>query len=372
MKTDFIINAAIEFVERGWVPDWLIQRAIHRLCTKRLASLETGSDDANTQRLHTFIEAARQSPIALVPEKANEQHYEVPAEFYQLVLGDRRKYSCCFWPEGVTTLDEAEQAALRETCEHAALEDGMQVLELGCGWGALSLWIVENYPQTHVTAVSNSQSQRAFIEQQAADQGLSERLTVLTADMNDFNTSQKFDRVVSVEMFEHMRNYEMLLSRISGWLKDEGKLFVHIFCHRQFSYEFSDQNADDWMARHFFTGGIMPSDDLLSHFKDQMRVEKQWRWNGLHYQRTAVAWLENLDDKRNQLLPILAKTYGSGEAKRWWMRWRLFFLAVAELFAYENGEQWYVSHYLLEQSRQQSQGNDTGSVEGGRSKYSAV
>lgn len=360
MKTDFMINTAIELVEQGWVPDWFIRRAIQRLCSKRLSSLNVGSEQANLEHQRTFMEAARQSPIALVPEKANEQHYEVPAEFYQQVLGRRGKYSCCFWPEGVSTLDEAEAAALRETCAHAQLENGMQVLELGCGWGSLSLWIVENYPDCRVTAVSNSHSQRAFIEQQAAERGFFDRLTVITADMNDFSTTQKFDRVMSVEMFEHMRNYEILLSRIAGWLTDEGKLFVHIFCHRQFVYAFNDQNADDWMARHFFTGGIMPSDDLLSHFNDHMSVEKQWRWNGRHYQRTSEAWLANLDQKRNQLLPILARTYGEGEAKRWWMRWRLFFLAVAELFACQNGEQWYVSHYLLEPNHAQ---NQTGGVE---------
>ncbi|MFH1303068.1 MAG: cyclopropane-fatty-acyl-phospholipid synthase family protein [Planctomycetota bacterium] len=372
MKTDFIISAAIEFVEQGWVPDWLTRRAIRRLCTKRLMSLNTGSDQTSTEKQQAFIEAARQSPVALVPEKANDQHYEVPAEFYSQVLGRRRKYSCCYWPEGVSTLDEAEAAALRETCAHAQLEDGMQVLELGCGWGSLSLWIVENYPHCRVTAVSNSHSQRTFIERQAAEQGVSNRLTVITADMNNFTTSQKYDRVMSVEMFEHMRNYEILLNRIAGWLTDAGKLFVHIFCHRQFVYEFNDQNADDWMARHFFTGGIMPSEDLLSHFNDHMRVEKQWRWDGLHYQRTAEAWLNKLDQKRNQILPILAATYGEEQAKRWWMRWRLFFLAVAELFACQDGEQWYVSHYLLEPNHHQNQTDEAGAVRGTRGEISAV
>ncbi|QDV50003.1 SAM-dependent methyltransferase [Gimesia fumaroli] len=372
MKSDLMMNAAIELVERGWIPDWLTRRAIRNLCSKRLATLDAGSDQANRENIQTFIEAAKQSPIALVPEKANEQHYEVPAEFYQLVLGNRRKYSSCYWPEGVSTLDEAETAALRETCLHAQLEDGMQVLELGCGWGSLSLWIVENYPHCRVTAVSNSQSQRAAIEQQAIERGVADRLTVMTADMNDFATSQKFDRVMSVEMFEHMRNYQRLLNRIANWLTDDGKLFVHIFCHRQFVYEFSDQSADDWMARHFFTGGIMPGDDYLAQFNEHMQVTEQWRWDGRHYQRTSEAWLANLDQRRDQILPILAQTYGEQQAKRWLIRWRLFFLAVAELFGYRNGSEWYVSHYLLEPVSAQSSAGNAKSLQTPRDKYSAV
>ncbi|QDT19994.1 SAM-dependent methyltransferase [Gimesia chilikensis] len=347
MKTDMLVNLAIECVERGWVPDSLVRRAIRRLCSKRLDSLDGGSPAADAENRRAFVEAALKSPIALVPEKANEQHYEVPAAFYEQVLGARRKYSCCYWPEGVTTLDEAEVAALQESCLHAELEDGMQILELGCGWGSLTLWIAEHYPQSHITAVSNSHSQRAAIEQMARERGYADRVNVITADMNDFEPEQKFDRVVSVEMFEHMRNYARLLNRISDWLVDDGKLFVHIFCHRNYVYEFSDENADDWMARHFFTGGIMPADDWFSHFQEDMQVEQQWRWNGRHYQLTSEAWLENLDQRSAQVLPILAETYGTQQAHRWWMRWRLFFLAVAELFGYQSGEEWYVSHYLL-------------------------
>ncbi|QDU09712.1 Cyclopropane-fatty-acyl-phospholipid synthase [Gimesia aquarii] len=372
MKMDRFVKLAIELIEKGWVPDRLIRQAIRHLCKKRLSSLDAGSDDVNESIQQSFIESAQQSPIALVPEKANEQHYEVPAEFYDHVLGHRRKYSCCYWPDGVTTLDEAEDAALRMTCEHAQLEDGMQILELGCGWGSLSLWIVENYPHCRLTAVSNSHSQRVFIEQQAIDKGVSDRLTVITADMNDFTTSQKFDRVVSVEMFEHMRNYKTLLNHIANWLTDEGKLFVHIFCHRKFAYPFNDENADDWMARHFFSGGIMPSDDLLSHFADHMRVEKQWRWDGQHYQRTSEAWLENLDLQSDQLMPILASTYGEQEASRWQMRWRLFFLAVAELFGYLNGEEWYVSHYLLEPVQSLDQSDKLKMLSRSENKYSAI
>jgi cyclopropane-fatty-acyl-phospholipid synthase len=347
MKSDLLVNLAIDCVERGWVPDSLVRKAIRTLCSKRLRSLDGGSPAADEANRRAFVEQALQSPIALVPEKANEQHYEVPAAFYERVLGSRRKYSCCYWPEGVDSLDDAETAALAETCRHAELEDGMQILELGCGWGSLTLWIAEHYPHSHITAVSNSHSQRTAIEQLARERGFADRVHVITADMNDFEPEGRFDRVVSVEMFEHMRNYARLLSRISDWLVDDGKLFVHIFCHRQYVYPFSDENADDWMARHFFTGGIMPADDWFSHFEADMQVEQQWRWNGRHYQQTAEAWLNLLDQRREQILPILAETYGDRQAHRWWMRWRLFFLAVAELFGYESGEQWYVSHYLL-------------------------
>ncbi len=357
MKQEFLTNSAIELVERGWVPDWLTRNAIRRLCTKRLSSLNIGDEDQSARQRDAFIESAKQGPIALVPEKANEQHYEVPAKFYETVLGNHRKYSCCYWPEGVSTLDEAEAAALRETCEHAEIKDGMQILELGCGWGSLSLWVLENFPGCQLTAVSNSHSQRMFIEAQAVAKGVSDRLTVITADMNDFTTSQKFDRVVSVEMFEHMRNYEKLLNHIANWLNEDGKLFVHIFCHRQFVYAFNDQGADDWMARHFFSGGIMPSDDLFSHHQNHMKVEKQWRWEGLHYQRTSEAWLNHLDQRREEILPLFSETYGEQQAFRWFIRWRLFFLAVSELFGYENGEQWYVSHYLLTRNSVEAQSN---------------
>jgi cyclopropane-fatty-acyl-phospholipid synthase len=344
---DKLTKLAIELIETGWIPDRITREGIRRLCQKRLRSVDAGNDQENQRRLQSFVDEAQRGPIAPIPEKANEQHYEVPADLYRYVLGARRKYSSCYWPAGVTSLDEAEAASLRESCKHAQLEDGMRVLELGCGWGALSLWIAEHYPTCRITAVSNSHSQRKYIEQRAADLGFSGRLNVITVDMNEFATTQTFDRVMSIEMFEHMRNYAELLRRISNWLGEDGKLFVHIFCHRQFAYEFNENGADDWMGRYFFSGGIMPSDDYFSHFARDMRVSEQWRWNGRHYQQTAEAWGANLDSHREQLLPIIEAAYG-GQAKRWWRRWRLLFLAGAELFGYRDGEEWYVSHYLLE------------------------
>lgn len=349
MKNDTLINLGIELVERGWVPDVITRHAIRKLCTQRLLNLDTGEPELNRLKQQEFIAASRKSPIALVPEKANEQHYEVPADFYTIVLGCHRKYSCCYWPEGVQTLDEAEAAALRETCQHAEIQDGMSILELGCGWGSLTMWMAENYPASRITAVSNSHSQREYIEQQLIARGMADRVQVITADMNDFIPEGIYDRVVSVEMFEHMRNYERLLQRISGWLNEQGKLLVHVFCHREFAYAFNDQNADDWMARHFFSGGIMPSDQLLTQFPEQMCVTKQWRWGGKHYQKTAEAWLSNLDQQRARIMPILTAAYGPDQTQRWLIRWRLFFMAVAELFGFRNGAEWYVAHYLLEQ-----------------------
>jgi cyclopropane-fatty-acyl-phospholipid synthase len=298
--------------------------------------------------LDAFIARADQASIAPLPGKANEQHYEVPAEFFAQVLGKRRKYSCCYWEHGTTSLEEAEEAALRITCERAELADGMRVLELGCGWGSLSLFIAERFPNCQITAVSNSQSQREFILAQATARGLDRKLKVITADMNSFEPDACFDCVMSIEMFEHMRNHRELLRRISNWLAAEGRLFVHIFCHRQRAYEFSDNGPADWMSRYFFTGGIMPSADLLTRYNEHLRVDRQWSWNGEHYGKTAAAWLEQLDSHRDILIPILQRAYGTPrDAALWIQRWRMFFMAVAELFNYHQGHQWFVSHYLM-------------------------
>jgi cyclopropane-fatty-acyl-phospholipid synthase len=286
-------------------------------------------------------------PIALVPARANDQHYELPPEFFELVLGPHRKYSCCLFAGGDETLAEAESAALEATCSHAQIADGQSILELGCGWGSLSLWMAEHYPRSTITAVSNSTPQRQWIESQAARRGLS-NLRVVTADVNDFTPDEPpFDRVVSVEMFEHLRNYELMLKRIRRWLQPDGRLFVHIFCHHQFLYPFEEDGATDWMATHFFSGGLMPSFDLLQMFPEQFSVEAQWVWDGRNYQQTAEAWLRNLDARREEALAILKAHYGDREATRWLQRWRMFFLAVAELFGYADGAEWQVTHCRL-------------------------
>lgn len=334
-----LLSLAIEGVERGWVPDFAVRSAIRDLCAARLRQTAGESTEQ-------FVEQLRGSPIALATDKANEQHYEVPAEFFAQVLGLHRKYSCCYWLPGVESLDEAEAAALRETCSRAEIADGMEILELGCGWGSLSLWMAEHYPQSRITAVSNSASQRQFIEGEAARRGLG-NLRVLTADMNTFDADGPFDRVISVEMFEHMRNYEQLLERIAGWLKPDGKLFVHVFCHRKHAYPFESEGAANWMGRYFFTGGIMPSQDLLCRFNRDLQVSQQWLWSGGHYQKTAEAWLTRLDARQADIMPIMRETYGPAEAGRWFQRWRLFFLAVSELFGYRGGSEWFVAQYLL-------------------------
>jgi cyclopropane-fatty-acyl-phospholipid synthase len=340
-------NRAIEWTELGsFVPDKVIRHGIRRLVRQRLAEIESEDCARGAEIAEDFVRMMDSSEVAPVPHLANEQHYEIPADFYARVLGRHRKYSSCYWPPGVAMLDDAEAEALRLTCERAGLADGMDILELGCGWGSLTLWMAEHYPRSTITAISNSASQREHILAEAGRRGLS-NVGVLTRDMNDFTTNQTFDRIVSVEMFEHMRNYRVLFERVSGWLRDDGRFFMHIFCHRSTPYEFVDRGPADWMSRHFFSGGIMPSDDLPLRFQDHLALERRWRWDGRHYERTANAWLDNMDARREDVMRVLTRVYGEGDAQRWWMRWRIFFMACAELFGYEDGQQWWVSHYLF-------------------------
>ncbi|MBM82933.1 MAG: SAM-dependent methyltransferase [Planctomycetaceae bacterium] len=319
------------------------------LCDQRIRQTVPLAAEHRLQATLDFVEHTRSQPIALFTQEANDQHYELPPEFFTKCLGHRLKYSCCYWPVGVETLDDAEDAALKQTCKRARLEDGQDILELGCGWGSLSLWMAEHYPKSQITAVSNSSSQKEFIDGRAKDRGL-ENLTIVTSDMNDFSTEATFDRVVSVEMFEHLRNYGSLLERISSWLNPEGLLFVHIFCHQHVPYVFETEGAGNWMGRYFFSGGTMPSDDLLLHYGQHMSILDRWRWNGRHYERTSNAWLEKMDEQRDSIMPAFEQTYGADAAKMWFIRWRLFYLAVAELFGYQNGEEWWVSHYLFQRN----------------------
>lgn len=337
---------AINWVEQGYIPDSIIRQGIRRLLKQRLQEISANDLQASHQLKQAFIRHMRQAPIALTPEKANQQHYEVPAAFYNTVLGSLNKYSCCYWKDDTRTLDRAEVNALELSCEHADLQDGQHILELGCGWGSLTLWMARHYPSSQITAVSNSHSQKAYIKQQTENAGL-KNIQVITCDMNDFHSDAQFDRIVSIEMFEHMRNWQQLLHRVSQWLAPEGKFFMHVFSHRSVPYAFEVKDESDWMSDVFFTGGMMPSDDLLLHFQDSLQLEQSWVWNGDHYAKTCNAWLANMDQHKASLMPLIRDTYGTEHSQQWWMRWRIFFMACAELFAFEQGQQWHVMHYLM-------------------------
>jgi cyclopropane-fatty-acyl-phospholipid synthase len=338
------------FLESGMVPDFLLRLGIRRAIAQRLADEDPGTPAGRVAKLSAHTKMLRESPLAVSTDAANEQHYEVPAEFFGLVLGPHLKYSCAFWPEGIETLREAEEAMLQLTCERALLEDGQSVLELGCGWGSLSLWMAARYPNSRITAVSNSRSQKLWIDQTARQRGI-ENLQVVTCDMRDFTTESTFDRVVSVEMFEHMRNYEELLRRIAGWLRPGGRLFVHLFSNIHVPYLFEDKGPSDWMARYFFTGGQMPSDDLLGQFQNDLQLISHDTLDGTHYRKTAEAWLANMDANEGAVKKIFAGTYGEQQMPRFFAYWRIFFLAVEEVWGYRNGSEWIVSHYTFEKPR---------------------
>jgi cyclopropane-fatty-acyl-phospholipid synthase len=344
---------AMRLLERDLVPDFLIRRRIRGLLADRLLEEDQRDPEKQQQRLVDFIGHLHQSPVAIETAAANEQHYEVPTEFYTHVLGPHLKYSCGYFPHPgaapAENLQAAEARMLALTCQRARLDNGQKILELGCGWGSLSLWMAANYPLSKITAVSNSRTQKLHIDAQALARGL-RNLEVITCDVNQlaFAEGTQFDRVVSVEMFEHMRNYDTLLARVASWMAPAATLFVHIFTHREYAYPFEVRDPSDWMARYFFTGGIMPSDDLLLYFQRNVRILEHWQVPGWHYQLTSEAWLSNMDRHRAELMPVLARTYGEAGALRWWVYWRVFFMSCAELWGYADGREWLVSHYLFE------------------------
>lgn len=341
-----LVKCFSQFLEKGLIPDVLIRWGIRRLLKQKLKDENRDGIELAYERKMQFINKLKSSPIAILPEQANKQHYEVPSEFFSLVLGKFMKYSSGFWAQGQTDFDRSQEDMLAITCERADLHNGDAILELGCGWGSLSLFMAQRYPHSKIMGVSNSRTQKLYIDAQIQRRSLT-NLEIITADMNHFQIDKRFDRVVSVEMFEHMRNYQDLLAKISGFLKDDGKLFVHIFTHKEFAYPYVETNDQDWIAKYFFTGGIMPSDDLLLYFQDHFQIHHHWRVSGEHYQKTSEAWLRNMNAHQTQIMTIFEKTYGVQDAVKWWNYWRVFFMACAELWGYRQGTEWMVSHYLF-------------------------
>jgi cyclopropane-fatty-acyl-phospholipid synthase len=340
LTSQALVAAAVRALEKAALPDTLVRLGIRALLRRTSRQLARSAPNASE-----FARAMRDQPIARHVEAANAQHYELPARFFELVIGPQRKYSCALYASGATTLSEAEEAALGETARHAGLAGGQRILELGCGWVSLTLWMARHYPNAQIMAISNSHAQRDAILARAKAEGLT-NVEVRTIDVNVLKLDGQFDRIVSVEMFEHMSNWHGLLQRARAWLKPEGRLFVHVFSHRGVAYRFDHDDPSDWIGQHFFTGGIMPCDGLMANFADLFAVEQEWRWSGTHYERTAQDWLQNFDSHLDQINPLMQETYG-GHAQLWQRRWRLFFLAVAGLFGYAEGEEWGVKHYLL-------------------------
>jgi cyclopropane-fatty-acyl-phospholipid synthase len=334
-----------EILERGLFPDWLVRHGVRNLLKQRLEEENRGSIEENHKHKMSLIGSLKQSPIAIHTQDANEQHYEVPTGFYQSVLGKRLKYSGGYWTQQTDSLDKSEDAMLELSCKRAKLENGHRVLDLGCGWGSVTFYVAENFPNCTITSVSNSKTQREYIETTAKQKGLT-NINVITTDFNDFQTDTKFDRVISVEMLEHIKNYEKAFHKIASWLVNDGLFFAHIFTHIKFAYHFEVKDKTDWMAKYFFTGGMMPSDDLFLYFQKDLLLQEHWRVNGSHYQKTSEAWLSNMDKNKDVILPIFEKVYGK-EAPKWWNYWRIFFMSCSELWGYNSGEEWLVSHYLF-------------------------
>lgn len=355
---DFLTRAC----ENGWLPDWIVRAGMRRLIAQRLADEGVQDGEFRASRLASLVDELSASPIAIETETANAQHYELPPSFFAAHLGPYLKYSCCLYTDSASTIASAEEAMLALYERRAALADGQRILDLGCGWGSLSLWLAARHPNAEIVALSNSHSQRAFIEAQAATRNL-KNIKVATGNVASSNSIDvieggRFDRIVSIEMFEHMKNYRALLARIADWMTPDGKLFVHLFAHRTLAYHFEVQDAKDWMSKYFFTGGTMPSESLLLHFQNDLAVARHWWLNGTHYRRTANDWLARLDAAKTTVMPILTQTYGAADAARWYQRWRMFYMAVAELFGFEEGNEWGVAHYLFEKRCASTRGPD--------------
>lgn len=339
-----MIKKLIQWIERGYFPDFVVRAGIRKLVRQRLIDEKVDQIELCDARYHEFLSEIKTSALAIETDKANQQHYEVDADFYHFALGARKKYSSCYY-HGDETLDQAEETMLALYVERGDFVDGQDILELGCGWGSITLYLAEKFPNSKIMGVSNSKSQRKYILSQAEDRGLN-NVNIVTCDINELAINQQFDRIISIEMFEHVRNYQNLFNNISTWLKKDGKLFVHIFCHRFLMYPFIADGEDNWMAKHFFSGGQMPAADTFYHFQEQLKIERRWINSGQHYEKTSNHWLANMDNNKKQIMPIFDRVYGA-DAKLWYQRWRIFFMSCAELFGYDNGKQWFVAHYLF-------------------------
>ena len=341
------MSFSLKLAEKSLLPDSIIRFGIRQLLKDRIAEIRQGNCETQADKKIQFISKMNMSPIAVDTDLANEQHYEVPAEFYHYALGQNKKYSSCYWSDQTQSLNDAEKLALNITCEHADLQNGHAILELGCGWGSLTLWMAKKYPKSSITAVSNSRSQREFILSEAKKRKLA-NIKIITCNMTEFDIKKKFDRIVSVEMFEHMRNFKILYRKVSGWLNKDGKFFKHIFVHKTNPYLFEIKDKNDWMSQYFFSGGMMPSLDLPLFFQDQLTIQQQWVWDGHHYAKTAREWLNNTDASRNEILKIFDHCYGKHQSKLWLQRWRIFFMACEELWNFDQGQEWIVGHYLFQ------------------------
>ena len=339
-----MISKFIQLAESGMLPDFLIRAGIVSNCKSRIKNETSVNLEDLQEKKQEWISVMKESPIALVPDKANQQHYEVPPTFFMHVLGSNLKYSSGYWPNQKVTLDSSEEYMLSISVNRADIKNGQRILELGCGWGSLTCFMAKKFPNSQITAVSNSKDQRRFINNRCKENQIS-NVNVITADMNDFNFEKMYDRVISIEMFEHMRNYKQLLSKIAECLKSDGKLFIHIFSHNSLVYPFENKGEADWMAREFFSGGMMPSHDLLLYFQDELKIEKTWRISGVHYEKTSLAWLKKMDKNKKKIMKIFSETYGKNNANLWFQRWRIFFMSCEKLFGYNNGSEWGVSHY---------------------------
>ncbi|ADQ13684.1 SAM-dependent methyltransferase [Halanaerobium hydrogeniformans] len=336
-----------KILAEGWLPDFLLRYSIRKLLAHKIKNQQITDVEKRSTKLNEFIAELKEQPIAVQTDAANEQHYELPPAFFGKILGDNLKYSCCYWEDfKKSTLEDSELAMLELSTKRAEIENGQEIMDLGCGWGSLSFYIAENYPDCSVTAVSNSQLQIDYIQKKARARKL-KNLRALKADINNFQPEREYDRVLSIEMFEHMRNYQLLFDKVSDFLKTDGKLFVHIFSHHTYPYLYEDRGSMSWMARHFFSGGTMPSQDLLHYFCGNLSLEKQWAVSGSHYQKTLLSWLQKMDEQKEEIRKIFEQTYGAEQAEKWWNFWRTFFISSAEFFGYNDGNEWFISHYLF-------------------------